>query len=147
MSATTRGVHRLRIVDQRGSTLIEGLLAIVIFSVGLIGLLMLMASTLVDSADAHYRSEASLLASDLVARMWNGDRSLSGLQQRFGNADTAEYREWQQRVEAALPGAADAPLAPQVTISAQREVTVRLSWRAPRAEAAHRLVVQTQITD
>jgi hypothetical protein len=79
--------------------------------------------------------------------MWNGDRSLSGLQQRFGNVDTAEYREWQQRVEAALPGAADAPLAPQVTISAQREVTVRLSWRAPREEAAHRLVVQTQITD
>ncbi len=147
MSAATRGCDRLRIVHQRGSTLIEGLLAIVIFSVGLIGLLMLMASTLVDSADAHYRSEASLLASDLVARMWNGDRSPAGLQQRFGNADTAEYRDWLQRVQAALPGTADATLAPQVTISAQREVTVRLNWRAPREEAAHRLVVHTQITD
>jgi type IV pilus assembly protein PilV len=147
MSAATRGFHRRRIVIQRGSTLIEGLLAIVIFSVGLIGLLMLMASTLVTSADAHYRSEASLLASDLVARMWNGDRTLAGLQQRFGNADTAEHREWLQRVQAALPGAADASLAPQVSISAQREVTVRLNWQAPRDDAAHRLVVQTQITD
>jgi type IV pilus assembly protein PilV len=68
-----------------GSALIEGLITLVIFSIGIIGLLMLLSASLVESGNARYRSEASLLVSDLVGRMWSGDRSLNSLRSRFGD--------------------------------------------------------------
>lgn len=132
---------------QRGSTLIEGLLAVVVFSIGLMGLLRLLAASLIDGANAHYRSEASLLASDLVARMWTGDRSLTGLQQRFGNANNPEYRHWLQRVQTTLPGTAGTAQLPQVSIGAQRDVTISLAWQVPGEAVPHRLVIHTRITD
>ncbi len=134
-------------LPQRGSTLVEGLLALVVFSIGLIGLLMLQSAALVDGANAHYRSEASLLASDLIARMWTGDRTLAGLNTRFADPDAPEYRGWQQRVQATLPGVSDTANQPQVGIGAQRDVTIALSWQAPGDARSHRLVVHTRITD
>jgi type IV pilus assembly protein PilV len=67
----------------RGSALIESLLAVLVFSVGLLSLLALLTATLKESDNARYRSEASLLASELVSRMWSGERSLQALKKRF----------------------------------------------------------------
>ncbi len=130
----------------RGSVLIEGLLAIVIFSFGILGLVLLLSNTLRESANARYRSEASLLAADLVARAWSGDRSLAALRQRFGNPEAEEYRQWQQRVQAVLPGAIG-DKAPQLQISDQRELRISLAWQAPGDTDAHQLRVQARITD
>ena len=54
---------------QHGSALIESLLTLVVFSIAIIGLLVLLSAALVESGNARYRSEASLLVSDLVGRM------------------------------------------------------------------------------
>lgn len=132
---------------QDGSTLIEGLLAIVVFSVALVGLLRLLSATLADGANAQYRSEASLLASDLVARMWHGDRSPDGLKKRFGSADTDDYRDWMQRVQATLPGVSASTHVPSVAISDTREVTITLNWQTPGSAEPHSLVVHTLISD
>lgn len=147
MSVMRRGSLHLKVLAQRGSALVEGLLAIVVFSVGLIGLLMLLAATQVDSANAHYRSVASLLASDLVARMWNGDRSAAALKARFEDGQAPEYLDWLQRVQAALPGVTLTNLPPQVTIDPTRNVTIELRWRSPGESSTHRLVVHTQVSD
>ena len=132
---------------RRGSALIEGLLALVVFSVGLIGLLMLLSASLVESGNARYRSEASLLASDLVGRMWSGDRSATALQKRFGDTSTNDYQQWLQRVQATLPGASTTANLPQVAIDDDRNVTITLAWQAPGEANAHQLVIATRITD
>lgn len=132
---------------QRGSALIEGLLAIVVFSIGLLGLLMLLSAALVESGNARYRSEASLLASDLVGRMWSGDRSATSLKTRFGSTGTDEYQQWLERVQATLPGVTATANLPQVTIDNNRNVTITLGWRSPNETAAHQLVVATRVTD
>ena len=140
---------RTRRVRRRpsGSTLVEGLLAIAVFSVGLVGLLTLLSGAMVDGANAQYRSEAGLLASDLVGRMWTGDRSRAGLQRRFGEPDSAEYDDWRRRVQAVLPGVTDAANAPQVRIGEQRDVTITLGWQAPGEATPHQLLVHTRIGD
>lgn len=132
--------------EPRGSVLIEGLLAIVVFSFGILGLVLLLSNTLRESANARYRSEASLLAADLVARAWSGDRSLAALRQRFDNPEADEYQQWQQRVQAVLPGAIGEN-APQLAISDERELTISLGWQAPGDSDAHQLRVQARITD
>lgn len=132
---------------QQGSALIEGLLAIVVFSIGLIGMLMLLSAAMIESGNARYRSEASLLASDLVGRMWSGDRSLASLRSRFVDNNSDEFLQWQRRVQSALPGALVTANQPVVTISDDRDVTITLGWQLPGERDAHQLVVATRITD
>ena len=88
-----------------------------------------------------------MLASDLVARMWTGDRSLAGLTRRFGDVSQPEYFDWLQRVQATLPGVSESAQQPQLRIGEQREVTISLAWRVPGEVSPHRLVIHTQITD
>ena len=132
---------------QQGSALIEGLLTLVIFSIGIIGLLMLLSAALVESGNARYRSEASLLVSDLVGRMWSGDRSLDSLRSRFGDKQSNDYQQWLQRVQSTLPAATTTANAPQVTIGDQRDVTITVGWQSPGENSPHQLVVSTRITD
>jgi type IV pilus assembly protein PilV len=54
---------------QTGATLLEVLVAIVIFSLGILGILGLQASTAGVGADARFRTEASALADELIAKM------------------------------------------------------------------------------
>ena len=131
----------------KGSTLLEGLLAIVMFSMGLLAILRLLTVSAIDSGNSQFRSEASLLASDLVSRIWTGDRSFNGINDRFGNASTDDYRDWLASVQQRLPGVSASTNAPVITIGSDRTVTVTLSWQASGDRDAHQLIFQTLITD
>lgn len=129
-----------------GSALIESLLAVLIFSVGLLSLLALLTATLKESDNARYRSEASLLATDLVSRMWSGERSLSSLRQRFDPlAD--EYQRWLERVQSTLPGVTNNKNLPELLIDDERTITLTLRWQIPSDMQQHQLVVVTRLTD
>jgi type IV pilus assembly protein PilV len=132
---------------KRGSSLLEGLLAIFLFSVGLLSLLMLLAATHIESSNARYRIEASLLASELVSHMWIGDHSLTGLRSRFADTTSADYKNWFAAVSRRLPGVSATTNAPQITIDDARNVTVNVRWQAAGDDRSHQLTVQTLITD
>ena len=55
---------------QRGSMLLEALISILIFSIGILSIVGLQASSINMSSDAQYRSEASLLANQYVSSIW-----------------------------------------------------------------------------
>jgi type IV pilus assembly protein PilV len=55
---------------QRGIALFECLMAMLIFSVGLLGLLGLEARVMNISVDSEDRSRAALFASELASKMW-----------------------------------------------------------------------------
>jgi len=57
--------HRAQI----GATLIEVLVAIVVLSIGLLGLAGLQATSIQANQGAYYRSQASILAADITDRM------------------------------------------------------------------------------
>ena len=135
------------IYHQRGSSLLEGLLAIVLFSIGLLSLLMLLSATLIESSNARYRIEASLLISDLVSHMWIGDHSLNGLKTRFADTTSKDYQSWFTSVSRRLPGVSAQTNAPQITIDDARNVTVNIRWQVPGDSTSHQMIVQTLITD
>jgi type IV pilus assembly protein PilV len=54
---------------QRGATLIEVLVAVLILSVGLLGLAGLQMTALKSNHSAYYRSQATVLAYDIIDRM------------------------------------------------------------------------------
>jgi type IV pilus assembly protein PilV len=136
-----------RIHHQRGSSLLEGLLAILLFSIGLLSLLMLLSATLIESSNARYRIEASLLISDLVSHMWIGDHSLNGLKTRFADTTSKDYQSWFTSVSNRFPGVSAKLNAPQITIDDARNVTVNIRWQVPGDSTSHQMIVQTLITD
>ena len=132
---------------QGGGSLLEGLLAILIFSVGVLSLLMLLSATLVETGNARYRSEASILASDLIAQMWTGDRSLTELREKFTKSESKDYQRWLATVHARLPGTSDNTNLPTISIDNNRRVKILMRWQAPGDGKTHQLLTLATITD
>lgn len=136
--------HRTR-RGQRGFSLIEGLVSILIFSLGILALVGLQANSIQQSSNAKYRSDASMLVNELIGRMWVTDRSAATLQTNF-NTGGAGYNAWLTEVQAALPTSAAS--APAVSVSADGLVTVNLYWKAPGEQAAapqHQYITIAQV--
>lgn len=56
--------------SQRGVVLLESLIAVLIFSLGVLGIVGLQATMIKSTADAKYRAEASLIAQQRIGQMW-----------------------------------------------------------------------------
>jgi len=154
--------------SQSGVMLIEALLAILIFSIGVLGIIGLQGSAVKVSSDAKYRSEAALLANDLIGRMWAGDRTQATLQTAYASATSgAAFQRWAWvgglaaspgtqaapapgTVLGALPGAAaNLPIVTIVsstgTAIPSSLVTIEVRWQVPGTSEVHRYVTTAQI--
>jgi type IV pilus assembly protein PilV len=65
-----RFLRRPGMRDQRGMALLECLMALLIFSVGLLGLLGLEARVMNISVDSENRNRAALFAGEVASQMW-----------------------------------------------------------------------------
>jgi type IV pilus assembly protein PilV len=134
--------------------LLEALVAILIFALGVLSLVGLQTSSIKLSSQAKYRTDATMLANDLIGRMWASNRSVASLTANFATGGTV-YTNWIANVQAALPGAAANP--PTVTVAAvaggggslpSSRVTINLFWKAPNEPAgdpAHAITFVTQL--
>ncbi len=127
--------------NQSGVMLLESLIAILIFSVGILGIVGMQASTIKASRDAKFRADAGLLANELIGQMWVGNRDGATLQGNFQTGG-AIYAPWAARVAAALPGAGATAFPPLVTVTpgvvgppqTSSTVTVAVRWQAPNEQ-------------
>ena len=62
---------------QQGVVLIETMIAILIFSVGVLAIVGLQATMIKNTDDARYRAEASLIAQKRIGQMWTDPAGLS----------------------------------------------------------------------
>ena len=88
---------------QRGSFLLEALIAALIVAFGILGLVGLQARAIQNVDDAQYRSEAAFLANDLLGRMWTSNQAT--LEADFETGGGTPYDDFKTLVQARLPGA------------------------------------------
>ena len=119
---------RFRRARQKGMVLLEGLIAILIFSLGILGMIGMQAVYIQHMSEARYRSEASLLTDTLIGGMRVSDRAPASLQASF-NTGGAGYLTWKDKVAAALPGVAVHP--PTVVVDGDGMATITVFWLAP----------------
>lgn len=110
---------------QRGTTLIEILVSLVLLSVGLLGLVGLHARTLQTSVDAQQRSDAALLANEIVTAMWLTHDASNN------SAVSAAFTNWQAQAARALPSASYSVGTPD----ASGAVRITLNWQSPSQQA------------
>jgi type IV pilus assembly protein PilV len=70
--------------SQQGAVLLEGLVAVLIFSVGILGVVGLQASMVKATAEAKYRSEASFVVQKRLGAMWVDQQNLAS----YAESDT-----------------------------------------------------------
>ena len=127
--------------DQQGVMLLEVLIGMLIFSIGILAMLGMQATGMRATIDAKYRSEAAFLANELVGVMW-GDAGNLGNYATATCASTTACDAWLTRVEQTLPSAAGAN-APTIAVNG-RQVTVTVRWQRPGESTVsqHQVVAQ-----
>ncbi len=128
--------------EQRGSAILEALISILIFSVGILAITGLQAISIKNVAAAKYRTDASFLANQVIGQMWADDKSNQTLKTNY-ETGKPKYETWSANVIKALPGAATTP--PTIKIDANNVATVTISWQEPGETLAHRYVALTRI--
>lgn len=142
--------------SQQGFTIIEALMAMLIFAVGLLGIAGLYGTAVRQVTGSEFRTTAAMLANDLIGRMWMSDRSYAALQASYDSTVAgAGYTSWQAAVaKSGLPGVADLP--PIVTFAlpvagggttpvSSSLVTVTVRWKGPGDETSHSYVALAQM--
>ena len=118
---------------QRGVMMIEALLAILIFSVGILAVVGMQAVAIKSVTDSKTRSDASFLANELMAQMWTDAGNISSY--AYARSGTAPTRltDWIATVQLRLPGATTVPPIVTVTGATTSGATVQITmrWQLP----------------
>jgi type IV pilus assembly protein PilV len=148
--------------------LLEALIAILVFSLGILTVIGIQAASIKLAADAELRTKAALLANQLVGEMWTSGDRIDELATKFSSPSGAQYLVWLNCHVApndscpvtlsnpfGLPGVnEDAGTLPTVSVettpgSEEGRVEIVLSWRTPsmnEEDDPHRYTVISQIS-
>lgn len=139
MARTLRMARRPRTARrsrQEGVMLLEALIGILIFSIGILALVAMQTVGMQATVDAKYRSEAAFLANDIVGRMWGDAGNLAAYETPVACPSTPPFTpapcDWINKVTTMLPQDPDTPsnTAPEIEVNG-REVTVTVRWKRP----------------
>lgn len=114
---------------QQGVVLIETMIAILIFSIGVLAIVGLQATMIKNTDDARYRSEASLIAQKRIGQMWADPTNLGS------------YVETDTNISGLLPGGKRTVAL--VTGTNQYQVTVK--WKLPGNDSSEHNYTTTVI--
>lgn len=154
--------------SQQGSVLLEALIAFLIFSMGILGVIGLQATAINNTLDARYRTDAAFLANQILAQMWtdsaiipaagvipahydiDSSYACAACSSTNGNAKT---KAWVSQIQGSnvqlpfLPGVSDTVNQPSIIIDQlNNKVTVTLDWASPQNGAViHSYTTITQM--
>jgi len=118
---------------QQGVVLIEALISVLIFSMGILALVGLQAAMIKNTTENKYRSDASFIAQEQLGQIWAGDHA--NLANYAGVTDVSDK----------LPGGMAV-----ITVEGRGIVRSTVNWRTPGGDA-HRYeaaaYIESRFTD
>jgi type IV pilus assembly protein PilV len=132
---------------ERGVMLIEALIAILIFSIGILAVVGMQSVAIRNVTESKHRSEAAFLVSELTSQMWTDAINIGQYSYPGSGSVPAKLVNWMARVDANLPGATvtrpkvtvtpPAPIVPPLPIPpVGATVTIELFWQLPEEASA-----------
>jgi type IV pilus assembly protein PilV len=123
----------------RGIALIEALVGILIFAIGVLGLIGLQVAMTRAQGTAKYRADAAYLGSQVLSTIWTDRGNLD----KYDGATCATYDrclDWANKVQSTLPGGT----ATLASVADSGAVSVTITW-STSAEGTHSYVLSSQI--
>ena len=134
--------------------LLEALIALLIFTMGILAVIGMQARTIGETMDARYRVDAAFLANQILSQIWADRANIASYacnpcqKSSGGNAAT---QAWVSQIQntasqsAYLPGVTDSANQPTIAVNSSNQVTVTLSWKSPQGGGAHNYTSMAQI--
>lgn len=125
--------------EERGIALLEVLVAILIFMLGVLGLIGLQGSMTRAQTESKVRADAAYLASEVIGRMWADVVNVNA----YAGTDSctaSSCTEWRSKVEKVLPSG-DAVI---TVDSVTGDVSITVTWTTPDGNS-HKYVTSTTI--
>lgn len=116
---------------QLGGFMLESLIAMTLFSVGVLALVRTQAFAVTTTSGGKYRLDAAMIASQVVSELWVSGTATNVAS--FAGTYADNSTSWGKRVTDALPGGS-LDIAVVGT-----EVTLTVRWQAPGESEPHRL--------
>lgn len=127
--------------NQRGVTLLEVLISIVVLSVGLLGYAGLQTVSMKNNTSAFQRSQATMLTYDIVDRMRANKPNLASYSVAIGVLGTyPDVISWKNDVAAALP---DGKASIAVDLAGNAKITIQ--WDDNRDGTPIQFVTETAL--
>jgi len=130
---------------QGGAYLLEALVAILVISFGILGIVGLQARSMAAIGDAQFRAEAAFYAQSLAGRMWAHDPTDVVNYFQTGGAG---YTAWNTQITAAgsgLPGATTAVSFTDLNSQNGLMALIKITWQAPEDDAPHTYVTEAVV--
>ncbi len=117
--------------SQKGVVLLEALIAILIFSMGILAVAGLQAAMVKNTSDAKYRADAAFIAQQALGRMWADPTNLSVLEAQLDGDISSLIPNGTRTVSLPVVG--------------NGEVKVEIKWRLP-GQDEHNFTTYARIT-
>jgi type IV pilus assembly protein PilV len=122
---------------QRGATLLEALIGILIFSIGILALVGMQALAIKHMSDAKYRSDAAFFANQIIGQMWVNRGSLGSYAYAGSGTPPAAINSWVTSIQNSLPGVTGPTTLPIINVVGTT-VTITVRWQLPGGTDVHR---------
>ncbi|MBU0594700.1 MAG: prepilin-type cleavage/methylation domain-containing protein [Gammaproteobacteria bacterium] len=116
--------------SQHGVVLLEALIAILIFSMGILAVVGLQAAMIKNTSDSKYRADASYIAQQRVGQIW------------VDQANLASYAETDTDISDLLPSGLRTTNRDAVMTN---QFTVTVTWQQPGSEDRHTFTTVARI--
>lgn len=126
--------------NQKGVVLLEGLIAILIFSIGILGVVGLQATMIKANSEARYRVAAGLIVEQRISKMWVDQAGLADFSELAPGTDISE--------ESGLPNAYRTTIRGDVPNCAGNLncFVVKVTWQQPGDSEQHNVTNVARIT-
>jgi type IV pilus assembly protein PilV len=114
---------------QRGVVLLEAMIAILIFSMGVLAIVGLQAAMIKNTADSKFRADAGFIAQQRIGQMWADPDNV------------VSYLEANTDISTLLPSGTRT-----VTQPVAGQFTVTVTWHEPSDPAPHNFTTTARIT-
>jgi type IV pilus assembly protein PilV len=135
--------------------LIETLIALMIFAMGILAVIGMQARSIGETMDARYRVDASFLANQILSQMWADRANLAGYACnpcKSASGGNTVTQAWVSQIQsttsqsAYLPGVTDTANQPSINVNtSNNQVTVTLQWKSPQGGGVHNYTTMAQI--
>jgi type IV pilus assembly protein PilV len=116
--------------SQAGVMLIEALVAILLFSVGVVAVMGMQAVSIEQVSQAKYRTDASYLADQIVGKMWLDQSNIPS----YATAGYTGRAAWDAVVASTLPNGTGTIVVNGTLI------TITINWRLPNETTTRKFV-------
>ena len=126
--------------NQGGVMLLEAMIRILIFSLGVLALVAMQAVSISNVSNARFRSEAAFLANEILSQAWiecGADNASTNLINFKYPGGGTTVNNWVTKVQALLPqSSVYTPTITQTAVPGMprgTQLTVTIQWKAPDA--------------